>query len=110
MSSHGIPEAFLKICELGHALGMRNIKDLPGCWEHQVDDHWWIATNAHRESIRCSKDIEVPSCSTYIEFNGWPAGIITPAGGQIAAGEAANEDAFLAALDGALIAVEENDG
>ncbi len=34
-----------------------------------------------------------------LKFNGWPAGIIDPAGGIIAAGEAANEDAFIAAIE-----------
>jgi hypothetical protein len=34
-----------------------------------------------------------------IKFNGWPAGIIDPAGGIIAAGGIANEDAFIAAIE-----------
>ena len=35
----------------------------------------------------------------YVEYNGFPAGLLTPMGdGCIAAGEAANEDTFIAAL------------
>ena len=34
-----------------------------------------------------------------LTFNGWPAGIIDPMGGIIAAGAAANEDTFIAAIE-----------
>lgn len=37
----------------------------------------------------------VGPCEIYVTWNGWPAGILDPSGGVIAAGEAANEDAFI---------------
>lgn len=92
-------EVFMKIGELGFALGMRNINQLPGCWEHQVDEQWFIALNAHAEPTKCSKGTTVPAFTAYIEFNGWPAGIVNAHGGTIAAGEAANETTLIAAIN-----------
>lgn len=100
-----LSEAFTRVCDLALALGVKSIKDLPGCWEYQVDEHWWIAVNGHNGATRCAKGADVPPFRCYVEFNGWPAGIIDPYGGTIVAGEAANEDAFIAALDKAIEAV-----
>lgn len=36
-------EVFMKIGDLGFALGMRNINQLAGCWEHQEEDYAFIA-------------------------------------------------------------------
>ena len=80
------------------AKGAKNIFQLPGCWESDVDGHWWIAINGHTETVSSSRGQDVPPFSVVIEFNGWPAGIIGPDGGVIAAGGAANEDTFIAAL------------
>jgi hypothetical protein len=70
----------------------------PGCWEVGIDQHWWIAVNAHNEPKTCSKGTEVAPFACYVGFNGWPAGILTPTGGALAAGSLANEETFLAAL------------
>ena len=93
-----ISEAFVAVAELGFALGLRDIAKLDGCWEYQIDERWWIALNAHDQPVACSTGAEVEPFSIYVEFNGWPAGIFSAQGGVIAAGEAANEEAFLAAL------------
>jgi hypothetical protein len=37
---------------------------------------------------------DVPEFSVFVEWNGFPAGIIDQFGGVLAAGDAANEDAF----------------
>ena len=97
MVSH-ITEAFAEIAALANRLGIHDITRFPGCWEHQIDEHWWMAVNGHREKIACSSGEKVPPFSAYVRFNGWPAGVIDPAGGIIAAGEVANEDAFIEAL------------
>lgn len=49
-------------------------------------------------------DIELTSdpVQAKIKFNGWPAGVIDPLGGIIAAGQAANEDSFIAAIESEL--------
>lgn len=104
-------EAFARIAELGGALGVRNVNELPGCWEHQIDEHWHLSLNGHKEAITDSKGREVPPFHASIDWNGWPAGLISPGGGIIAAGACANEDTFIEALKAATLkaggAVEE---
>ena len=70
----------------------------PGCWERGIGS-WWIAVNGHRDAIKCSHGAEVPPFNCYVEFNGWPAGLFDPRGGIIAAGDAANEETFAAAVE-----------
>lgn len=102
-----VKEAFVRCAELGLALGVTSINKLPGCWEHQVDERWWIAMNGHRENIKASDGFEVPPFNIAIKYNGWPAGIIGAHGGIIAAGSCANEDAFIEALLAATAAAKE---
>lgn len=92
---------FLAIAEFAHRKGVKSIKDLPACWEAAVGDHWWIAVNGHGVPVACSHGGDVPPFSAFVEFNGWPAGILDPMGGVIAAGELANEQTFRAALEAA---------
>lgn len=92
---------FLDIAEFCMARGAKSIKDVPGCYEAKVDEHWWIAVNGHAEPAKTSTGVEVPPFAAYIEFNGWPAGVVDPAGGLLAAGELANETTFRAALKAA---------
>lgn len=91
---------FVAIAEYATRHGAQSIKDLPGCWEVQIDARWWIAVNGHDVPTPCSRGGEpVPPWSAYIEFNGWPAGLISARdGGCLAAGELANEATFRAAL------------
>ena len=95
--------AFARIAELAHALGVGAINRLSGCWEHRIDEHWWVAVNGHSTATRESSGrVDVPPCTAYVEFNGLPAGIIGPSGGVIAAGAAANEATLIAALEAAI--------
>ena len=95
----GISEAFALLAELGNAIVASPFNKHPGCWEYQIDDQWWIAVNGHTEPMACSRsEIAIQPFHCYIEFNGWPAGVMNPVGGTIAAGDAANEDAFVQAL------------
>lgn len=91
-------EIFCAIVEHAAALGVRNIGEIAGCWEVELDDAWWFALNGHGEPTKCSKGTEVPPFTVYVEFNGWPAGLVDPHGGVLAAGDAANEDTFIAAI------------
>jgi hypothetical protein len=101
--SASAPEA---IVNLASVLGVANVTMLPGCWEHQVDSQWWFALNGKTTPTKCSKGITVPPFHFYVEFNGWPAGIFHITGsGEFAAGTAANEDTFIAAVDAAAKAV-----
>ena len=97
-----IPECFSKVVDLMLALGVEGINTLPGCWEHQVDEHWLVKVNGHKEPIDDIQPYEI-----MVWFNGWPAGIIHPNRGVIAAGALANEDTFIAALDAAILAATE---
>ena len=97
--------AFSKLCELCIALGQAPANKHLGCWEHQVNAQWAIAFNAHPEPKACSMGVTVEPFHCYVQFNGWPAGVFNPYGGQIAAGEGANEDAFLAALEAAIASI-----
>lgn len=96
-----LAEAFVEIVELGHRLGVTNVKGLPGCWEVQVDAQWRFALNGHPDGSHAASwapKVPIPPYHVVVEYNGFPAGIISPGGGIIAAGEAANEAAFIAAL------------
>jgi len=73
-----------------------------GCWERAIGDKWWIAFNGHMTAQKNSKGQSVPPCSVYVEWLDWPAGIIDPTGGLIAAGAHANEETFAAAIEAAI--------
>lgn len=89
------------------SMGYTKANEYDGCIEQQVDEHWWIALNGHNtpQVIKKNNMIAQPY-HIYIEFNGWPAGVMTPFDGQIAAGECANEATFIQALTSATLANE----
>ena len=93
-----IATTFAKIVELTEHLGIRALNKLPGCWVHKIDDQWKIALNGHSEDTRHDGH-NVPAYTAYVEYNGWPAGFVAPNGGILAAGDAANEATFIAAID-----------
>lgn len=97
-----ISVAMLAIADLAITLGAAPMTKYEGCWEHQVDDNWWIAINGHGDDKKCSKGPNVKPYCCYVEFNGFPAGLLNPYGGAIAAGIVANEDAFISALQKAI--------
>lgn len=103
MAEPSLIEAFTKIAELCHALGAGPMNKHAGCWECQVDKRWKIAVNGHPEpKVSSLSEVPIEPFHAYAEFNGWPAGILNPYGGTIAAGECANEDTFIAALEAAI--------
>lgn len=91
-------EAFAVLAELCVKLDAAPANKHPGCWETQIDERWWVALNGHNESKPCTSGEVIKPFHCYITFNGWPAGVLTPYGGVIAAGECANEGAFIAAM------------
>lgn len=100
-----VPEVVVKIAELANALDVADIKDLPGCWEYQVDEQWWFAINGGTEPRATSRrgegkvdPIELEPFNLLVEFNGWPAGLLNMHGGSFAVGTAANEGTFIEAL------------
>lgn len=78
--------AFLGCCALAVKDGTGPIADLP--------DHAFKRTIGKWEIELDGKSLQVR-----VSFNGWPAGVIDPNGGIIAAGEIANEDTFIEAVE-----------
>lgn len=99
MGEDAMPEPFVKLVELAHELGYRNIKNAPGVIEFDVDDHWHVAINGKRREMKTMNGMPVGWLTVYLEFNGWPAGNLYAQGGWIAAGRLANERSLLAAVD-----------
>lgn len=98
MNDRQVSVVFSEIVALSTKLGVKNINQLDGCWEYCVDDQWWIAVNGHGTPTKCTKGTEVEPFGCYVEYNGWPAGILNPFGGIIAYGSEVNEDTLIAAL------------
>ena len=75
-----------------------------GCWERIVDDNWTVVLNGHRTPQRHNGTMVQPyHCHVY--WNGWPAGILTPFDGVLAAHPdqaGANEEHLIRALQAAL--------
>jgi len=89
--------AFSLIADLALARGLQALNRFPGLWACRVDDKWHLKLNPHQEEIE-----NVPPFNAMIFWGDLPAGLIDPTGGVIAAGSAANEDAFIAALRAAI--------
>lgn len=83
MSEPQVKELFVAIMKYGVATGATRIDLLPGCWERQVSDECWISMNGHKEPIKNSKGHILHPFQIYIEWNGWPAGIVEPGGGTV---------------------------
>jgi len=100
-------EVFEKVCEFGIAMGWKGIAGEAGCTEHQVDESWWFAVNPHLEACECSMGVKVPAGHVYIQFNGWPFGLVNCYEGMCGAGRLANEDTLIEALERAAERVKE---
>lgn len=95
----GIAELFAAIVAYGAKKGITRINTMPCCWEFEPTPGWFIAVNGHAEKRPLiDKDVMVEPFTAYVEWHGFPAGIITPRGGILAAGSEANEEALLKAL------------
>lgn len=91
---------FILLADLAKKDRLPPLNTLPACWERQIGERWWVAINGHTEpKPQSHSDQPVEAYHAYVEFNGWPAGLFTPFGGQFAAGDAANEEAFAKAIE-----------
>lgn len=93
-------DVFLTVAAL---CGRRKEQPIKGkLWEVRVDEHWVLAVNGCEEDKQTTLTVvphRVPPYHLYVEFNGWPAGMIHPAaGGWFAAGELANPQNFVKAV------------
>lgn len=99
-------ETFGLLAEFAVATGAKSIGDLAGCWEKRIDEHWWVAVNGHLDEVACSREAPVPPRHAYIEYDGWPAGVLSEQGGVVTMGEVANEDSLKAALRRAVTSLQ----
>lgn len=92
-----------KVMELHSALGVGPLNQFSEPWVCEVGASWIVAVNGTKEQHRVQPDgcMEVPlePFNFAFWFNGWLAGLMTPAGGSFAAGSAANQESFAAAVD-----------
>lgn len=96
MKEMKVAEVFSLLCDLALALGERDLNKTPGCWQHKIDEKWWVALNPHDDYAEVEGG-RVPPFSAYFKCNGWPAGIVNPAGGSMI-GTSQSEDALCHAL------------
>lgn len=101
----GLSIAFLRIAELATASGLEKgaITRMYGAWRYKLitDDRWEFAVNGHKEAVVSPllPNTNIEPFEAYVEYNGWPFATIGPYGGQMGAGELANEDTFIEALE-----------
>ena len=100
MSEH-MGNPLVALCQLCLARGVRNIKTLPGLCHVPINDQWEAWINGRDEVLPTDGGVEVKPFHAYVEYNGWPAGIVSAYDGEFVAGEAANLDSFLAAVTAA---------
>ena len=104
-------EAYIKACEIIALVAVKSLIKLPvKKWVGSINEHWVIAIHANK-----GKEIEFEPKGAMggkaefgimlVWFNGWLAGMIDPYGGVIAAGELANEDTFIEAIDKKIMAL-----
>lgn len=93
------------IAGLALARGVRDIAKRPGLCKLEVDEAWTVYINPHEEP-RALPDVglkTLPGHSFYVEFNGWPASMFGAVDQSVifVAGEAANLEAFIKAVENA---------
>lgn len=91
-------EVFAELAALAERLGVSHINQLPACWEVDIGSGWSLALNGHGEPMRSKSGAEVPPYHCWVERNGWPMGLVSPAGGTVVGG---SEDELIEAIRGA---------
>jgi hypothetical protein len=99
MAKANIAETDKHVCEVmmdyALSMGCGQINKLPGLWESVIDENWTIRCNGHDKTIK-----GVPPYCWSIEYNGWPAGILSIMGeGVICAGELGNAENLIEAIE-----------
>lgn len=90
-----IAEVFDLVAQLAVQQGHCNVTDLVTI---RVDDKWTVKVNGHRTETK----EHIPPFHAAIEYNGFPAGLITPFGGSMVDHPNANESLLCEALRAAL--------
>lgn len=92
MTDKPLAEAYVRLCAMSLSLKGGCIGDIDGCWEHKINDAWWVAANGHTVEMECSRGVTVPPFHFYVVHRGWPAALIGPYGGPIIGDDGTLED------------------
>lgn len=98
-------EAYIRACEFIRLNAGKSLIELPGKkWVGDVDGNWAIAIHANEgEEVEFKPEGTMGGKAKFgillVWFNGWLAGMLDPYGGVIAAGDLANEDTFIEAIE-----------
>ncbi|MFQ5539217.1 MAG: hypothetical protein ACE5FB_02365 [Candidatus Binatia bacterium] len=92
MNQDRVCTVFYAVSKLCEVLGESPIRDK--VWTHKLDDHWLIKINGFPEPKE-----GIPAFHMMVDFNGFPAGCVSPFEGSFAAGAVANEDSFIEAVE-----------
>jgi len=100
VDKHGMSEAFLAVAD---AFLRRDVAPIKDKIVTETFGKWIVCVNGTRETVKAEPEgtmgcNEVPPVHAALFYNGWLAGLISPAGGWIAAGEGANEATFIEAI------------
>lgn len=99
----GVSEAFLAMAQMLTRRGRAPVKDKVVT---EKVGRWTVVMNGKLERVSVEPEgtlgcDNIPACHAAIFYNGWLAGLLSPAGGWIAAGEAADESTFIEAMSSA---------
>ena len=91
------------IHDLWEARGDKPMTEIDGAWCVEIDGGWYIAANGTNKTVMVAPPsdvmpIEVRQFEAVVWFNGWLAMLVTPAGGSVCNGSAANLDTFCEAV------------
>ena len=100
VDKHGVAAAFDAVCS---AFIRRGLAPVKGKVVQETFGSWLVVMNGTREPVSGEPSgtmgyRDLPPVHAALFYNGWFAGEINPAGGWIAAGEAANEQTFISAM------------
>lgn len=98
MTDQPLSEAYVRLAELGLSLDVGRLCDIEGCWEHQIDDNWWVAANGHKVEQLCSRGLSVPPFNFLVMHGDWPAALINPYGGTMIGDDGTGEDDLIQAV------------
>ncbi|HEY3492668.1 MAG TPA: hypothetical protein VGK43_06925 [Solirubrobacterales bacterium] len=97
-----VSAAYMAAVDLALSLGHQQIANLPGAWEHRVDEHWTVAINGKEEAVEVEPDgcmrVKLEPYHLAVWWHGWLAGLLTPTAGALLG---ADEDSLIAALKAA---------
>lgn len=83
-----LTDVFCTISELALAMGARDIGGMPGCWEVDLDEGWFLAVNGKRTAVGAGpvdgEWAEVPAKMAAVWCEGVLVGYVDPWQGVVA--------------------------